>query len=204
MRMTRPIHMLHVLGLLAFASPVFATPQMLDGLRYKGEDRAIFYVMPLEDQITPEVRTKWFNHTSTACWRGYVALWEIDDQYLVLREVKACGPGFWDFTSVPLSVISPDWTNRVRATWFSGTFETPIWYSQKGSGLPIFIARQFCIEQGRLTSASVIFPVLAPLRPYLFTIPVLIAVIVLGSLLYRLRRAHNKPAQATGKPAPAR
>ena len=200
MNITRSIYLWYfLLGVLFLASDVLATPQILDSLRYKGKDRAVFYVMPLEAKITPAISARWFSRTSTACGRGYVAFWEIEDQFLILREIKACGPGFWDFTSVPLSAISSDWTNRVRATWFSGKFEIPIWHSRKGVGLPIFIAREFCIQQGRLMSTSLVFPILDSVRPFFFAVPLMFVVMVLGVLLLRemQKKAHNQPSDAT-------
>ena len=54
--------------------------------------------------------------------RGYRATWEVRESalFLVKLEVDPCGGG----KSVPLSLIFPNATGPVKATWFSGELKT--------------------------------------------------------------------------------
>ena len=55
---------------------------------------------------------------NTACWRGYVATWEIEDDVLYLNAIN--GPGFG---------IVPSWRmtgdDRLAADWFTGVLRVP-------------------------------------------------------------------------------
>jgi hypothetical protein len=184
-----------LLVFLFLSSFVYATPQVNDALLYEGKWRSIWYVDPLESQITPEITEKWFSKQNSASLDGYFAKWEIDNNYLVLTDIKHFGPGPWNLISLPLSVISPNWSNKVRATWYSGKFITPILQSRSNYGLPIYIAREFRIEQGRVTAISLVFPFFQPMRTYLFVLPLLIAVIGLSLILLKLRKRKKQCPQ---------
>ena len=58
-----------------------------------------------------------FNARSTACWRGYLGIWEINDKSLFLVKLK--GYVDEDYKKVELGDIFPG-KKEVFADWFSG------------------------------------------------------------------------------------
>ena len=75
------------------------------------------------------------DHPNTACWRGYVAEWEIDGGRLFLLKVTGNisykGRGseydiFRDKVPATLSEIFGPVNGRVLATWYSGELRVPI------------------------------------------------------------------------------
>ena len=75
------------------------------------------------------------DHPNTACWRGYVAEWEIDEGRLFLLKVvgnisyKGRGSDyniFYDKIPATLSEIFGPVSGRVPATWYSGELRVPL------------------------------------------------------------------------------
>ncbi|MFP6899597.1 MAG: hypothetical protein VCA36_01555 [Opitutales bacterium] len=75
------------------------------------------------------------DHPNTACWRGYVAEWKIDEGRLfllkILGNVSYKGRGsdydiFHDKVPATLSEIFGLVSGRVPATWYSGELRVPV------------------------------------------------------------------------------
>jgi hypothetical protein len=62
-----------------------------------------------------------FVSTSTACWRGYVGTWEIENDKLFLIDLKGQTK---DIEVVTLDLIFPN-QKKVFAEWFSGGIKIP-------------------------------------------------------------------------------
>lgn len=118
--------------LILFVTPVigYCTAQYPDKLIYKGDTIPIF-ANPLEPYLKahnidtlPDFR----GCGSTACWRGYVAIWEIENDSLFLNEVTPC---YNDCRKDPNNadlkeLFGEDFKNgRVFAKWVSETLLAP-------------------------------------------------------------------------------
>lgn len=110
--------------LLMVAMPVHATEQLPDLLMLNG----ILYELPVSSYHSGDLplESLWkdpraelgFSVMSTGCWRGYTAVWEIQDDFLYLRALDA-----WrDHKKASLKSIFPDrfQDGRVKADWFNG------------------------------------------------------------------------------------
>jgi len=112
--------------IVLWPATALATAQFGDRLIYKGTEYQI-YTNPLEmyfDEQHPRPE-KLFLASCTACWRGYMATFEIkDDGYLYLVKLVAgtCGG---DAPEIPLDKVFPGQTGPIRATWFSGMIKIP-------------------------------------------------------------------------------
>lgn len=79
---------------------------------------------------------------STACWRGYRAIWTIERDSLYLLAIQSChkGPFCQNTKDANLKIMfGPKCKNdRVFASWFSGTIRQPlgelVWYVHMGYG----------------------------------------------------------------------
>lgn len=103
-----------------------ATAQFPDILTYKGEKVSIFS-NPLEQYFSEENPRPGdlFQALCSACWRGYVATWEIkDDGYLYLIKVIE-GTCDSNAPEIPLSKLFPGQEGPIKATWFTGTLTIP-------------------------------------------------------------------------------
>jgi len=97
------------------------TAQAAEILHYKGK------VLELADEPLELylVNSRWkpnFPSMSTACWRGYIGEWEIDQNRLYLRAVH--DPAMQQ--TVELSEIFPESRGRVFAHWATGEFRCPM------------------------------------------------------------------------------
>ncbi|MCP3873927.1 MAG: hypothetical protein GY699_12315 [Desulfobacteraceae bacterium] len=107
------------------ANKVYATAQFGDLLVYKGETVSIFS-NPLEsyfDKKNPRPDNL-FQFTCTACWRGYIATWKIDDNYLYLMKLVE-GTCSSNAEEIQISKVFPGSNGPVKATWFTGTIRIP-------------------------------------------------------------------------------
>ncbi len=83
--------------LLLISQFLYATAQIPDILIYNG-DTLLLYAVPLNsipdrDKITPQNLFGSNGCTYTACWRGYVATWEVIEGKLYLNSIRnACYP----------------------------------------------------------------------------------------------------------------
>jgi len=87
------------------------TFQAREAMNYRGEQRRI-RALPLSNcgRSVPD-----FGMVSTGCWRGYQGTWEVRDDTLHL--VRLDPPSGSEDS---LSVMFPEQTGSVEATWFSG------------------------------------------------------------------------------------
>jgi hypothetical protein len=114
-----------VMILLLVPINAFATAQIPDRILYQGETYPLFSE-PLERYLSENTpRTKeLFPSVCTACWRGYVATWEVKENYLYITKLAegTCGP---DAKEIPISNIFPGETAPVKAVWYSGDLRIP-------------------------------------------------------------------------------
>jgi hypothetical protein len=97
------------------------TSQVADKIIIKGVSYYLF-TNPLDEYWTkknpkPEVRA-----TTTSCWRGYIATWEISDGSLYLIDILFYTP----HGDAGLDYLFPENTMRVKAIWFTGILRIPI------------------------------------------------------------------------------
>lgn len=102
------------------------TVQCPDYLLHRGRTLYL-HACPLAsylDRLPRRMRPE-FAEISTACWRGYVALWEIEDGMLWLRDVRA--KLLVDGTAVDANLgnFLPHRKGAIAATWFSGEMRCP-------------------------------------------------------------------------------
>lgn len=119
------ILLLAVFILLIIPQTTFATAQFPDILIYKGKKVSI-NSNPLESYFNeehPRPRDL-FQFTCTAIWRGYVATWEIKDDYLYLVKLVE-GTCSDNAKKIPLSRIFPGAKKSIKAIWYSGTLIIP-------------------------------------------------------------------------------
>lgn len=123
-----------LLSALFLVSGVFATAQEPDVLIHKGEKKSLF-TNPLEHfyETGKSKRPKFMIEpftVSSGNWRGYVATWEIDNNKLYLREIKAwlC-PGSTEESckKVTIESVFPGKVRdgRISAEWFTGKLRIP-------------------------------------------------------------------------------
>jgi len=107
------------------ADIVFATAQFGDRLIYKGETVSIFS-NPLESYFNEKNPrpNDLFKFSCTACWRGYIATWKIDNNYLYLIKLVE-GTCDSNAKEIQLSKVFPDSKGPIKATWFTGTLRIP-------------------------------------------------------------------------------
>jgi hypothetical protein len=98
----------------------WATAQMPDLLVYQG-DTLLLQANPLEqwlDQL-PERPAEFSSASATNCWRGYQAIWQLENEQLYLVRIVCCAP------NPPLSTDLRHWfvpnaKGWVAATWVTG------------------------------------------------------------------------------------
>ncbi len=108
---------------LAFTPLIsFATGQVPDVIIFKGDTLSLFS-NPLEEYLKKK-KTRAINHYtlesgSTACYRGYVATWEIKDNQLYLLKIKDCH--YHDEKiKRKFDLIKEFGEKKVLAKWFNG------------------------------------------------------------------------------------
>ena len=149
-----------VMILLLVPMHVFATAQIPDRMLYQGETYPLF-TEPLEQYFSEQAprREALFPSVCTACWRGYVATWEVKENYLYITKLVAgtCRP---DASEIPLATIFPGQTAPVKAVWFSGELRIPqgklLRYERRGFGAVYERELYVTIKKGRLVHEMVI------------------------------------------------
>lgn len=123
--------LLKILALLIFPLSAFATGQVADVLIYQGDTLPI-RSNPLEQYLDSKpkrtINRYELTWTSTACYRGYRATWEVINDSLYLRSIeKGC------VNKVPFyfDLVKEFGTDKVFASWFTGKTLTP-----KGKPIP--------------------------------------------------------------------
>ncbi len=127
--MTKKIPIAIIL-LLAISSGIcWATTQVPDIVKLSGKYEKM-RSWPLESYYSsPKQKPAIFRAKHTACWRGYVATWNIKNGYLYLMSLRTStisGKG----EKIELSKVEPKWESPVKAEWFTGIIKIP-----KGRGL---------------------------------------------------------------------
>jgi hypothetical protein len=137
-----------------------ATAQMPDRILYQGELYPLFSE-PLGrylDEHGPRTKELFFS-VCTACWRGYVATWEVKENYLYLTKLVegTCRP---DAKEIPIAALFPGQTAPVKADWFSGDLRIPqgerVRYERRGYGAVYERELYVTIRNGRLVSEMTI------------------------------------------------
>ncbi|MGD2094276.1 MAG: hypothetical protein PVH77_04630 [Phycisphaerales bacterium] len=110
---------------LVFSSLCPATVQVCDKLIYDGNEYSGGYdEFPLEDYWSEErPKPNFLYITNTACWRGYIATWEMRDGALFLKSLGRENLPNGDEIPIPLQNVFPDANGPILADWFSGVFE---------------------------------------------------------------------------------
>lgn len=142
-------NIIKIILLLFLPIQLFGTAQTPDLVIYKGDTLSL-YACPLESYMNDELITpknlfgSRIGLCSTDCWRGYIAIWEIIDNKLYLKEIKnycylsymrnmaeynnagikidSIGSEFAD-----LKVLFPDRyeNGKVKADWVNGKLISP-------------------------------------------------------------------------------
>jgi hypothetical protein len=106
--------------LLLLPAPVGATTQMAETIYVDGQKQWL-HNLPLEQYFGPGRPRPNFTPPHTACWRGYLGVWEIKNGMLYLKDLQA-----WvDGRKVGLEAVFPGKQPPIPATWFSGTLTVP-------------------------------------------------------------------------------
>lgn len=157
MRKLTPILILFVLAMPDLA---LTTAQHPDYLVYQGETFPMFS-NPLEsffDEKNPRPNHL-FPFGSTACWRGYIATWKIEDRQLYLVKLKDCSPPS-EAQEIPLSGVFPGRKGPIKADWYSGTLRIPqgkqLLYVHMGYGSVYEKELFLTIERGKVVREQVI------------------------------------------------
>lgn len=110
---------------LLIASPAWPTAQIPERIVFEGTEGFLF-TNPLETWFGKDNPRPEFASPHTACWRGYVASWEIKEDTLYLTDVKA-----WmrdeqgKAAPVGFETIFPGKSKPLKAGWFTGTLRIP-------------------------------------------------------------------------------
>ena len=118
--------------LCVLPATAIATPQAPDVLVYKDRTYRLF-ANPLESFYKDrETRPRFFfqpNQLSSGNWRGYIATWTIEDNFLYLVKIDGwiCNSGSTGCREVELaSLFGTRYRNgKVKADWFSGDLRMP-------------------------------------------------------------------------------
>jgi len=116
--------LLSVTVLLALSlAPIdaFATPQIGEFLIYKGERIELPFAAPLESYFSASNPRPKLPAPSSACWRGYVGVWKIENKRLYLVALK--DGRSWERAplgnDMPLDELFKDKKPPIHATWYS-------------------------------------------------------------------------------------
>ena len=102
------------------AGAAHATSQIPEVLIYNGASHDL-YATPLETLFSrdhPKPKLFFEHPSSTACGRGYVGTWKIDNDHLYLVALREGHPRTG---VIPLGKVNPKLVSPVKATWFTGT-----------------------------------------------------------------------------------
>jgi len=152
--------LLVVLAVLLIPHSVFATAQISDQIVYNGEKHSLFSE-PLERYFGEKHRRpdELFVFKCTACWRGYVASWEIKENHLYLTKIVegTCGA---DAKEIEIDRIFPGQKAPVKAVWYSGMLRIPqgklLRYEHMGYGSTFEKELLLTIQDGKLIDEKMI------------------------------------------------
>lgn len=111
-----------MLCLLVLGAPRrgWATAQMPDLLIYAG-DTLLLQANPLEQWLEqlPKRPTEFSSSNATNCWRGYQAIWQLENKQLYLTQIISCAPASPKSMDLRRWFV-PSTRGRVAATWVTG------------------------------------------------------------------------------------
>lgn len=153
-------HILTILIGILIGHFAFATGQVPDYLIYRGDTIAIFS-NPLEqyfEQTGKRELPDFSGCGSTACWRGYKAIWELKNDSLFLRQITSChNKCGLEIRNANLEKMFG--TNDVFASWFTGQIIAPkgklVQYIHMGYGSVYEEEQIFKLNKGQLKSIKV-------------------------------------------------
>lgn len=111
---------------------IMGTAQFADRIMFEGSEYALFSE-PLEAYFAQHGRPQWLQSKgiqSTACWRGYIASWELRNDSLFLSNVSKEYPVAPDsreteWRDISMTDLIPGATYPLFASWFSGILRLP-------------------------------------------------------------------------------
>lgn len=117
-----------IILLLTFNVKVFATAQVPD-LMVIEKDTFLMHTNPLEiylDSIGNRDFPDFTGKNSTACWRGYQAIWRVENDSMFLETIQSCHRNEDDVDANLKKMFGDKCINgRVYATWFTGLIVLP-------------------------------------------------------------------------------
>lgn len=95
------------------------TAQVSEILTYKGESLSL-----CSNPLSPFLANSNFDFqsTSTACWRGYIGYWAIENDRLYLKKISG---HLKNGQRVNLDTLFPGFSDGVFAHWYSGEMRCP-------------------------------------------------------------------------------
>ena len=165
--MTRKLFLLHLLCFCCLLSAQ-ATGQIPD-LIIIGKDTLMLQTCPIEHDsiLSKQVSKRLSNENScTACWRGYQALWQIEDDKLILKRIEDSKSLFAHPDTVPEVTVDlngifdqyQDKRGRIVASWFNGELKVvsgeQIYYVHTGFNREYENETDYQVEQGRIISKT--------------------------------------------------
>ncbi|MDQ0469671.1 hypothetical protein QO011_002687 [Labrys wisconsinensis] len=133
------------------------TAQCPDILFIRG-NRHELCATPLDDYMRRmrKERRPQFVWESSACWRGYIASWEVRDGALYLIEIKGCMKRNDEFVDASLADAFPRWKPPVLASWVTDTLRCPegrlLSYTHAGFASDYARDRLLHVEKGRVVA----------------------------------------------------
>jgi len=158
--MKNKIFFVSILFIVVTSGKAFSTAQMADHLIYKGETLPIF-TNPLESFFSDKNPrpSNTFHFLCTACWRGYIATWKIEDNKLYLIKIVE-GTCSSDAPEIDVSKIFKGKKLPVEAYWYSGILRIPrgkmLSYVHMGYGSVYEKELILTIENGKLVKEETI------------------------------------------------
>jgi hypothetical protein len=115
-----------IIVLILFNTKLLATPQTGD-LLIIGKDTILIYQFPLDQLFQQKYSHNpgFFDTLSTACWRGYKAIWIIHDNKLFLKEIYNCNLS--EKTSIERIGRQKDSEGLIFADWFNGRIKIDLY-----------------------------------------------------------------------------
>lgn len=98
------------------------TAQAAERLMYNGQQLSMCST-PLDVFLANSGRDLQFQDRSTACWRGYIASWEIRGDRLYITDISATLANGQDAT---LGDLFPGYPDGAFAHWFTGEVRCPM------------------------------------------------------------------------------
>lgn len=129
MKTTKYLRIIPIILLLLICNlKVLATAQVPD-LMVIGKDTFLMHTNPLEiylDSIGNRDLPDFKADGSTACWRGYQALWKLEDDSLFLTKIQSCHRNEGDDLANLEKMFGDKFINgKVYAYWFTGLIVLP-------------------------------------------------------------------------------